>query len=176
LGPHSIMSYLVPRLRTPLQSYGPPWGVKKGRKCDLATDLTDQRRYKSNKRKTSVAQPTAKYLGVFWGLGAGSVSRGVGRLRRFACATGERVNLPIQRREKAAGLRDASVGAGSRPARDESRQGSCAGRSNLGRAKAQPLQRLGEASKKLHYWAPPLIAGIMDIVELGSSGVASPPV
>src|SRR4029077_6616574 len=35
-----VMSYLVPRLRTPQQSYGPSLGVKKGRKCDLATDLT----------------------------------------------------------------------------------------------------------------------------------------
>src|ERR1700732_1402068 len=61
------MSYLVPRLRTPQQSYGPPMGVKKGRKCDLATDLTDQRRYKSNKRKCSVAQTTGKYLEVFFG-------------------------------------------------------------------------------------------------------------
>src|SRR6202022_4460564 len=34
------MSYLMPRLRTPQQSYGPSLGVKKGRKCDLATDLT----------------------------------------------------------------------------------------------------------------------------------------
>ncbi len=62
------MSYLVPRLRTPQQSYGPPVGVKKGRKCDLATDLTYQRRYKSNKRKYSVAQTTWKYLALFWGL------------------------------------------------------------------------------------------------------------
>jgi len=60
------MSYLVPRLRTPQQSYGPPLGVKKGRKCDLATDLTDQRRYKSNKRKCSVAQATGKHLEVFF--------------------------------------------------------------------------------------------------------------
>jgi len=59
-------SYLVPRLRTPQQSYGPPVGVKKGRKCDLATDLTYQRRYKSNKRKYSVAQTTWKYLALFW--------------------------------------------------------------------------------------------------------------
>ena len=62
-----VMSYLVPRLRTPQQSYGPPVGVKKGRKCDLATDLTYQRRYKSNKRKYSVAQTTGKYLAVFLG-------------------------------------------------------------------------------------------------------------
>ena len=41
-------------------------GVKKGRKCDLATDLTYQRRYKSNKRKYSVAQTTWKYLALFW--------------------------------------------------------------------------------------------------------------
>jgi hypothetical protein len=42
-------------------------GVKKGRKCDLATDLTYQRRYKSNKRKWSVAQATGKYLEFFLG-------------------------------------------------------------------------------------------------------------
>jgi hypothetical protein len=35
-----LISYLMPRLRTPQQSYGPSLGVKKGRKCDLATDLT----------------------------------------------------------------------------------------------------------------------------------------
>src|SRR5712675_637004 len=69
------MSYLVPRLRTPQQSYGPPVGVKKGRKCDLATDLTYQRRYKSNKRKYSVAQTTWKYLALFWGVVRGSEGR-----------------------------------------------------------------------------------------------------
>src|SRR5712692_11322587 len=63
-----LISYLVPRLRTPQNSFGPSLGVKKGRKFDLATALQLQRRYKSNKRKYSVAQTTAKYLELFWGV------------------------------------------------------------------------------------------------------------
>src|SRR6266852_120163 len=37
VGAELLISYLVPRLRTPQKSIGPPLGVKKGRKFDLAT-------------------------------------------------------------------------------------------------------------------------------------------
>jgi hypothetical protein len=66
VGTELLISYLVPRLRTPQKSFGPPLGAKKSRKFDPATALRLQRRYKSNKRKYSVAQPTARHLVLFW--------------------------------------------------------------------------------------------------------------
>src|SRR6266478_6155317 len=67
VGTELLISYLVPRLRTPQKSFGPPLGAKKGRKFELATALRFQRRYKSNKRKYSVAQTMALYQEFFWG-------------------------------------------------------------------------------------------------------------
>jgi hypothetical protein len=58
VGAELLISYLVPRLRTPQKSFGPPSGAKKSRKFDLATALRLRRRYKSNKRKNRIAQPT----------------------------------------------------------------------------------------------------------------------
>jgi hypothetical protein len=56
------LNYLMPRFRAPQQSRGrlqasfggaqsAPANKKIGRKCDLATAFTTQRRYKSNKRR-----------------------------------------------------------------------------------------------------------------------------
>src|SRR5712664_988588 len=67
VGTELLISYLVPRLRTPQKSFGPSLGAKKSRKCDLATALRFQRRYKSIKRKYSLAQRTAKHLELFLG-------------------------------------------------------------------------------------------------------------
>jgi hypothetical protein len=68
VGTELLISYLVPRLRTPQKSFGPPLGVKKGRKFDLATALRLQRRYKSNKRKYRLTQPKAICKELFWGV------------------------------------------------------------------------------------------------------------
>src|SRR5258708_16541400 len=67
------MSYLVPRLRTPQQSYGPPLGVKKGRKCDLATDLTlpkaIQEQQTQNQCSTHYREVPRTFLRFFEGVG-----------------------------------------------------------------------------------------------------------
>jgi hypothetical protein len=68
VGTELLISYLVPRLRTPQKSFGPSLGAKKGRKFELATALRFQRRYKSNKRKYSVAQTVALYQELFLGV------------------------------------------------------------------------------------------------------------
>jgi hypothetical protein len=63
------MSYLVPRLRTPQQSYGPSLGVKKSRKCDLATDLTlpkaIQEQQTQEQRSTNYSDLPRTFLGLF---------------------------------------------------------------------------------------------------------------
>jgi hypothetical protein len=63
------MSYLVPRLRTPQQSYGPSLGVKKSRKCDLATDLTlpkaIQEQQTQEERSTNYSDLPRTFLGLF---------------------------------------------------------------------------------------------------------------
>jgi hypothetical protein len=65
-----VMSYLVPRLRTPQQSYGPLLGVKKGRKCDLATDLTRPKAIQEQQTQiqcsTTYRQLPITFLGLFW--------------------------------------------------------------------------------------------------------------
>src|SRR5258708_19770048 len=67
-----LISYLVPRLRTPLQSYGPSLGVKKGRKFELATDLklpkTIQEQQTQNQHSTPTAFNLELFLRVFLGL------------------------------------------------------------------------------------------------------------
>src|ERR1700756_3264108 len=69
-----VMSYLVPRLRTPQQSYAPPLGVKKGRKCDLATDLTRpkaiQEQQTQRQCSTSYSEVPRTFLGLFLGRGS----------------------------------------------------------------------------------------------------------
>ena len=70
-----VMSYLVPRLRTPQQSYGPLLGVKKGRKCDLATDLTRpkaiQEQQTQKQCSTTYRNLPITFLGLFYRWGGG---------------------------------------------------------------------------------------------------------
>src|SRR5258707_426505 len=61
-----LISYLVPRLRTPQQSYGPSLGVKKGRKFELATDLTLPKAIQEQQTQNQHSTPAAFHLELFF--------------------------------------------------------------------------------------------------------------
>jgi hypothetical protein len=62
----------MPRLRTPQQSYGPSLGVKKGRKCDLATDLTLPKAIQEQQTQTQCSTAYSDLPRTFLGLFSGA--------------------------------------------------------------------------------------------------------
>ena len=71
VGTELLISYLVPRLRTPQKSFGPPLGAKKAASVTLrrfTIPKAIQEQQTQEQRSTTTAKHLVLFLGFFWGV------------------------------------------------------------------------------------------------------------